>query len=175
MNDSNLNHDDEEIIWVSKSEIKRDMHKLQEMGEKLLKIKASDLANFPLDDQMLAAIEESKRIKSNEAMRRHLQYIGKLMRSLDIDAIQTCLDKLDPSSDYYQRIQNQAEQWRLQMLQSSDAIANWIDTYPETDRQQLRAVVRAAQKEQPEDKTAPLTAGKNTKKLLSIIKETLLA
>lgn len=175
MTDPNYDQDDEEIIWVSKSEIKRDMHKLQEMGEKLLNIKASDLAGFPLNDEMFAAIEESKRIKSNEAMRRHLQYIGKLMRSLDVDAIQICLDKLDPSSDYYQRIQNQAEQWRLQMLKSSDTVAKWIDEHPDTDRQQLRALVRAAQKEQPDDEEAPLKAGKNTKKLLTMIKDTLLA
>lgn len=174
MTDPNFDQEDEEIIWVSKSEMKRDMHELQKLGEKLLKVKSSDLASFPLNDEMLAAIEESKRIKSHEAMRRHLQYVGKLIRSLDVEAIQLSLDKLDPSSDYYQRIQNQAEQWRLQMLKSSDAVANWINEHPETDRQQMRALVRAAQKEQSGDEDAPLKAGKNTKKLLTMIKEMLL-
>lgn len=174
MTDSNFDHDEEEIIWVSKSEMKRDMHELQALGEKLLKIRPGQLAEFPLKDAMLAAIEESKRIKSHEAMRRHLQYIGKLMRDEDIEAIQLCLDKLDPSSDYYLRIQAQAEQWRSKLLKDSKMAGQWINEHPDTDRQSFRALIRAAQKEQPEDADAPLKAGKNTKKLLQLIKETLM-
>lgn len=175
MTDSTPDNDD--IIWVSKTEMKKDMHKLQQMGEQLLRVKASELASFPLNDEMFAAIEESKRIKSNEAMRRHLQYIGKLMRNLDTEAIQLCLDKLDPSSDYYQRIQNQAELWRYKLLTSTDALGQWIDQYPETDRQQLRTLIRSAQKEQSDDFSSQdeIKAGKNTKKILQLVKETLLA
>ncbi|WP_320826781.1 ribosome biogenesis factor YjgA, partial [Reinekea sp.] len=86
MNEFDDPHDD--IEWVSMSERNRDSHLLQAMGERLLGIKKGALAKFPLTDELLAAIEESKRIKSNEAMRRHLQYIGKIMRGADIEGIQ---------------------------------------------------------------------------------------
>ena len=113
MSDLDDTFDDDEIEWVSKSEMKREMHKLQDLGERVLKVKPSDLKEFPLSDVMLKAIDDSKRIKSHEAARRHLQYIGKIIRSEDIEAIQKCLDRLDPSSDLYLRIQNQAESFFL--------------------------------------------------------------
>ena len=165
---------DDDIEWVSKSEMKREMHKLQEIGEKLLSLKASDLAKFTLSDTLLAAIDESKRIKSNEAMRRHLQYIGKLMRSEDVDGIQKNLDKLNPSSDLYLRVQNQAEAWREKLLNSTDAEQSWFEAYPDTDRQQFRSLVRAAKKEQPKEAGLPVASGKNSKKLLQWVRNQLL-
>lgn len=163
-------YDDDDIEWVSKSEMKREMHRLQAMGEQLLKLKASDLKHFPLSDEMRAALAESKRIKSNEATRRHMQYIGKLMRSEDIERIQHELDRLDPSSDLSQRILKQSEQWRDRLIKTNDAEQDWFNQFPQTDRQQFRSLVRAARKEQPDDPDAPLNAGKNTKKLLQWIK-----
>jgi ribosome-associated protein len=168
------NHDEDDIEWVSKSEMKREMHQLQEMGEQLLKVKKTELAKFPLSDVMVAAIEESSRIKSHEAMRRHLQYIGKLMRNEEIDEIQACLDKLDPSSDLFLRIHGQAEAWREKLIRKSNAESEWFELYPETDRQPFRALVRAAKKEQSEDAAAPILAGKNGKKLLQWIRGQLL-
>ncbi|MFT7697908.1 MAG: ribosome-associated protein [Reinekea sp.] len=175
MNEFDDTHDDtqDDIEWVSKSEMKRDSHRLQAMGERLLGIKKSKLAKFPLNDELLAAIEESKRIKSNEAMRRHLQYIGKIMRVSDIEGIQRELDRLDPSSDLYLRVQNQAEYWREKLIKTEPADAEWFATYPDTDRQTFRNIVRAAKKEQPEDPEAPIAGGKNSKKLLKWIKEQL--
>ena len=170
--DDAFNEDD--IEWVSKSEMKREMHKLQALGERLLNIKPANLKDFPITDVMRKALEESKRIKSHEASRRHLQYIGKIMRSEDIDEIQKCLDRLDPSSDLYLRIQNQAESWRERLIRTSDAEGDWFTQYPETDRQPFRALVRAATKEQTGEADAPITGGKNSKKLLQWIRNQLL-
>ncbi|EAR10138.1 ribosome biogenesis factor YjgA [Reinekea blandensis] len=166
--------DEDDIEWVSKSEMKREMLRLQSIGEQLINLKASDLAAFPLSDAMLDAIEESRRIKSNEATRRHLQYIGKLMRSEPVEQIQSQLDLLDPSSEASQRILNQAEVWRERLLREDTAEADWFDAYPETDRQPFRSLVRAARKEQPDDPDAPVRGGKNSKKLLKWIKEQLI-
>lgn len=164
---------DDDIEFVSKSEVKREMHKLQALGERLLTLKASDIKDFPLSDVMLLAVAENARIKSHEAQRRHLQYIGKLMRDEDLEGIQHCFDKLDPSSEYYLRIQNQAEAWRLRLIQQDQAEGDWFDQYPNTERQEFRSIVRAARKEQPED-SENIKAGKNTKKLLQWIKKELL-
>lgn len=166
--------DDDDIEWVSKSEMKREMHKLQELGEKLLTLKASDLAKFTLSDTLLAAIDESKRIKSNEAMRRHMQYIGKIMRNEDVDDIQKNLDKLNPSSDLYLRVQKQSEQWREKLLTSTKAEQAWFELYPDTDRQQFRSLIRAAKKEQPASSDQPIASGKNSKKLLQWVRNQLL-
>jgi ribosome-associated protein len=167
------NHDDD-IEWVSKSEIKREMHQLQEIGEKLLNVKKTELAKFPLSDELRAAVEESSRIKKHEAIRRHLQYIGKLMRNEKIDEIQACLDKLDPSSELYLRVQGQAEAWREKLIRNANAEGEWFGLFPDTDRQPFRALVRAAKKEQSDDPSAPILAGKNGKKLLQWIRAQLL-
>ncbi|MEJ2044182.1 MAG: ribosome biogenesis factor YjgA [Reinekea sp.] len=173
MNEFDDAYDDDDIEWVSKSEIKREMHRLQAIGKQLLTLKASDLKRFALSDELHAALAESKRIKSNEATRRHLQYIGKLMRSEDIDSICQELDRLDPSSDLSQRILKQSEQWRDRLISENDAEQDWFNQYPQTDRQHFRALVRGARKEQPNDTDGPLHAGKNTKKLLQWIKSQL--
>lgn len=174
MNEANDPFDEDGIEWVSKSEMKREMHRLQAIGEKLIGLKKAELAKMPLSDSLLAAIDESRRIKSNEATRRHLQYIGKLMRGEDLEGIQHELDLLDPSSELSQRILNQAEAWRTRLLRDSNAEGDWFDRFPDTDRQPFRSLVRAAKKEQSDDPSEPLKAGKNSKKLLQLIKAQLM-
>ena len=68
----------EEIIWVSKSEIKRDAEALKKLGAKLVELNKTNLAKIPLNDQLLEAIELAQRLQK-EAKRRQLQYIGKLL------------------------------------------------------------------------------------------------
>lgn len=68
--------EEEEIIWVSRTELKNDMLALQKLGEELVELKPSALAKFPLPEDLAEAIKDAQRFK-NEARRRQLQYIGK--------------------------------------------------------------------------------------------------
>ena len=165
--------DDQDIEWVSKTQMKQEMHRLQAIGERLLTLRADQLATVPTSEALQAAIDESRRITQNEARRRHLQYIGKLMRDEDIDGIQLALDRLDPSSEVFLREQNQAEQWRSRLLKDSGAEAAWFEQFPDTERQAFRALVRAARKEQPDEADAPVRSGKQSKRLLKWIREAL--
>ena len=79
-NSSNTSDEDEEIIWVSKSEIKRDAEELKRLGADLVELSKSSLERIPLDDDLRAAIELAQRIKK-EGRRRQLQLIGKMLRS----------------------------------------------------------------------------------------------
>lgn len=79
----------------SKSELKRQMTELQKLAEVLAALSSDALKTIPLDEAIKAAIAETNKIKSFEAIRRHKQYLGKLMRFLDkeeLDAIQKRLD-----------------------------------------------------------------------------------
>lgn len=167
-------HLDDDIEWVSKSEMKREMERLQGIGEQLLSVKPGDLVSFPISDTLRDAVEESRRIKSNEARRRHLQYIGKVIRSEDVERIQMFLDRLDPTSELYVRITNLAEHWRLRLLTEKEAVEAWLEEFPETDRQPFRALIRQSAKEQKGDPNGQLVGGKNTKKLLQYLKQQLL-
>ena len=64
------------------------------MGRALTQLKAQDLATFELPPSLSLAIEEHGRIKSREGSRRQLQYIGRLMRKLDTEAIERQLQHL---------------------------------------------------------------------------------
>lgn len=173
MSDHKHDYDDQDIEWVSKTQMKHEMHRLQAIGERLLTLRADQLATVPTSEALQAAIDESRRITQNEARRRHLQYIGKLMRNEDIDGIQLALDRLDPSSEVFLREQNQAEQWRSRLLNDNSAEAAWFEQHPDTERQAFRALVRAARKEQPDEADAPVRTGKQSKRLLKWIREAL--
>ncbi|MGR5542180.1 ribosome biogenesis factor YjgA, partial [Vibrio campbellii] len=64
---------EEEIIWVSKTELKRDMEELQKLGEELVNLKPSVLEKFPLSDDLRDAIKDAQRF-NKEARRRQIQY-----------------------------------------------------------------------------------------------------
>lgn len=162
-----------DIEWVSKSQMKAEMHRLQALGERLLKLRPDQLETIPMTERLASAVAESRRITQHEARRRHLQFIGKLMREADAEAIQLALDRLDPSSPVYLREQQQAEVWRERLLRHSDAEADWFEQFPATDRQPFRALVRAARKEQGDDPADPVRAGKNSKRLLKWIRQML--
>ncbi|MEN3257922.1 ribosome biogenesis factor YjgA [Sodalis endosymbiont of Spalangia cameroni] len=151
--------DDEqdEIIWVSKSEIKRDAEALKQLGVELVSLGKNALDKIPLDDDLRAAIALAQRIK-REGQRRQIQLIGKMLRARDPEPIQQALDKLKNRHNQQVTLFHKLEVLRDKLLaQGDDAIADVLETYPQADRQQLRALVRNAQKEQAANKP-PKTA-----------------
>jgi ribosome-associated protein len=78
----------------SKSQSKREMLALQALGEKLVTLKPTQLDKMPIEETLRAAIDEAHLMRSHGAVRRQLQYIGRLMRSIDPAPIQAALDKL---------------------------------------------------------------------------------
>ena len=143
---------------TSKTDAKRESEELQELGEALLTLRGDLFTPLPLPDKLADALADAKRITNFEGKRRQMQFIGKLMRHLDEDTLQAVrhaleLQRLGHSHDTDQL--HQAEQWRDRLIESDDAVQEWIRQYPETDIQQLRALVRQARKDAvPADKAA---------------------
>lgn len=160
--------DEEEIEYVSKSELKRDAQRMRDLAQQLTELKPSLWPELPIGDNLLEAIEENVRLNSHEAKRRHLQYMGKLIRKEDLDAIYEFLDLQDSSSEAYGRIQKQQEMWRERLIKDSSALSDFIEHYPEVDRQQLRNLVRNAQKDLSKN---PGKASTNYRKLFQFIKQ----
>ena len=71
---------------------KRDAEDLKQLGEKLVNLTKANLTKVPLDDSLKDAIELAQRLQK-EARRRQLQYIGKLLRSIDAEPIREALEK----------------------------------------------------------------------------------
>lgn len=148
----NEKQDKDEIIWVSKSEIKRDAEALKDLGAELVYLGKNALERIPLDEELRAAIELAHKIKK-EGRRRQLQLIGKMLRARDIEPIQTALDKLKNRHNQQVSLFHKLEMLRDRLLEEGDdAIPSVLGLWPEADRQQLRSLVRNAQKEQATNK-----------------------
>ncbi|MCD1124913.1 ribosome-associated protein [Jinshanibacter sp. LJY008] len=144
--------EDDEIIWVSKSEIKRDAEALKDLGTELVKLGKNALERIPLDEDLRAAINLAQRIKK-EGYRRQIQLIGKMLRSRDVEPIQTALDKLKNRHNQQVSLFHKLENLRDRLIDhGDDAISEVLALYPQGDRQQLRSLVRAAQKERAGNK-----------------------
>jgi ribosome-associated protein len=79
----------------SKSARKREAHALQKLGERLVRMKPQDVATLPLTEPLLDAIAEARRLTSRGALSRQHQYIGRLMRDVDAEAIEAALARLE--------------------------------------------------------------------------------
>ncbi|HDL8112773.1 TPA: ribosome-associated protein [Yersinia enterocolitica] len=146
------NDDDDEIIWVSKSEIKRDAEALKDLGTELVELGKNALEKIPLDEDLLAAVELAQKIKK-EGRRRQIQLIGKMLRARDVEPIQTALDKLKNRHNQQVSLFHKLETLRDRLVEEGDdVIPTVLELYPEADRQQLRSLVRNAQKEKAANK-----------------------
>lgn len=144
----------------SKSQVKREMSALQKLGERLVEMNDKQLATIPLEENLLKAIHEARKMPAREARRRHLQFIGKLMRSTDSVAIQEAVDRLQDKSDQYVHLQHKIERYRDLLLENDQQVfQNLIAQCPGIDVQHLRQLVRSAHKEREENK-APASARK---------------
>jgi ribosome-associated protein len=143
-----------EDLPPSKSEIKRRMLALQELGEALVALNDKQLARIPVEDDRLSeAIREARAIRSNSARRRHLQFIGKLMRDIDPGPIRRALQEMHQRHEQDKESFHLLEQLRDEILETGvagveQAMARW----PEADRQQLRQLVLQHQREQQRGK-----------------------
>lgn len=144
--------EEEEIIWVSKTEMKHDMDVLQKLGEELVELKPAVLEKFPIPDDLASAIKDAQRFKQ-EAKRRQLQYIGRLMRTIDPEPIQAALDKYRNKHAQSTAELHKLEQLRDDIVEKGDDVINQVlEKYPQADRQQLRQLYLQANKEKKNNK-----------------------
>ena len=138
-----------EYLGPSKSQVKRDMQALQDVGKRMLDLSDEQLDALPISDTLRAAIVESRRIPKHEARRRHLHYIGKVLRSEDDpQAIERGLDAFISGSEEHTRRHHLAERWRDRMIAEGDSVvSDFIEYCPVADVQHLRNLVRNARKE----------------------------
>lgn len=153
--DFNIDPQDDEIIFVSKSEIKRDAEALKKLGVELVNLSKNEIAKIPLDEDLLYAIELAQKIKK-EGYRRQIQYIGKLLRSRDIEPITLALDKLKNRHNQQVALFHRLEKLRDELIETGDA-ESIMGLFSSADRQQLRTLARLAKKELSANKT-PKTA-----------------
>ena len=127
---------------TSKTALKKQATELQQLGLRLSQLKPHLLDQFDLPEKLRAAIADHQRFNSNEAKRRQLQYVGKLMRNVPVEPILHHFDLLDGVTAQANRTQHELEEWREKLLANSKEITHFLDRYPNTDRQALRQNIK---------------------------------
>lgn len=176
-----MNNDDDfdaEDLGPSKSQLKREMHALQKLGNRLTELNTKQLAQLPLTAKLNEALSDMHRIRQREARRRQLQYIGKLMRDIDQEALEQALNALGQQSKASLRANQLAEDWQKRLLADPKSLQAFIDAYPTTEIQPLRQLLRQSLKEaeaiaRAENEGTPELRPKTRQKFLQWLRETI--
>ncbi|TNE76573.1 MAG: DUF615 domain-containing protein [Gammaproteobacteria bacterium] len=137
----------------SKSALKREMSALQKLGEELVELPSAKLAKVPMPEELEEAVTLARRLKNREGKRRQLQYIGKIMRTIDSDAIKQALEGFHHESVAFRQQFHKLENWRDRLLTEGDrALDDLLVEMPSLDRQHLRQLIRQANKEASQNK-----------------------
>ena len=137
---------------ISKTQLKRQMKDLQDVGAELVKLSPEQLAHFDLPESLREAVLACKRFTKHEAIRRQLQYIGRIMRDLDAGPIAERLAALHAPSRRQTALLHVAERWRTDLLADPGCVARFVREFPEADPHRLRELVDAATEERRESR-----------------------
>lgn len=131
----------------SKSQRKRDMLELQELGESLAQLGHARIDLLDVPDTLRQALREWSQLRSFEGRRRHAQYIGKLMRKVDAQPLREAL--LDATGEGRAAVArlHQIEDWRERLLADDAALEALLREHPHAAVQELRQCIRAARAE----------------------------
>ncbi len=156
-----MSFDDDEYERPSKSELKREADAIRKLGKTLAALPPGHLARIPLPDDARTAIKDAAKIRQNVAKKRHFQYIGKLLRKADVEAISDELERIEKGLPSLAAVEKKAEEaarpdplapWVKKLLDDGDtAIQSLIEEHPALERSRLRQLVRNALKKPGED------------------------
>jgi ribosome-associated protein len=135
--------------FISKSQKKRDMHGLQAVGEQLMALSPDALKRIELPENLLSAVLEAKDIpvSKHTAQKRQRQYVGRLMRDVDVAPIIEQLNALKAPSSRQTALLHLAEQWRERLLKDDGALDAFSGEFPHAASLAMRDMIAAARDE----------------------------
>ena len=138
----------EEPERPSKSQRKRDMTALQDIGSELVMLNADQLAQIELPERLFEAIVDAQRISDFEGRRRQMQFIGKLMRDIDAAPIRARLDMWSGAARASTAQQKLIERWRERLLAGDAELTLFAAEYAGCDLQHLRSLIASVKRDQ---------------------------
>ena len=139
--------DEENKEFVSKTELKKDSKKIQAFGKKISELSSEEISSFNFPNTILKAIKDCKSIKSNVAKKRQVQYLGKLLREIDLSEAYLQMNQINSNSQLEERNNHKAEIWRERLIQDKNALTELIRLCPDVDRQKIRQLIQNTLKE----------------------------
>ena len=137
----------EEELQISKTRRKREMQELQDLGEELVALTPDKLGGLDLPTPLLDAVLDARRISKFGALRRQMQYVGRLMRDADAEAIRAQLDVWKGTSISETARLHAIERWRTRLIGDDLALGELLGQFPRADAQRLRTLIRNVKRE----------------------------
>ncbi len=148
-------HDDEDDLpeGPSRSQIKREHEALQQLAERMAAMPRADLERLNLSDATWAALDETPRIKDRRALGRHWKRIANLLEREDMAAVHILVGQKEQTEREAAARHHRVERWRERLIAEGDAaLTDFLHLCPDVDRQQLRQLMRAAQRDRERGK-----------------------
>jgi ribosome-associated protein len=140
----------------SKSARKREAHAAQDLGETLIGLRDAELEALDLPESLIEAIREARRISSRAGGARQRQYIGKLMREIDLEPIRATLAARSERDALESQHFKRAESWRERLIvEGESALEELQGLRPSLDRTQWSHLVGAARTERARGPATP--------------------
>ena len=166
INDADLETDEP----ISKTKLKAEADAQQALGVRLSELSKDKLEKLDLPEALMIAVLDTKKITANGAIRRHRQYLGRLMRDIDTAPIVEQLARWDGKNSAENAYFHGLERWRDRLIADQNTFSEFIALHPKTDSQRLRTLIRNAQKEQLANK--PPKSSREIFKLLREVTQT---
>ncbi len=158
--------ENEPLEPISKTKLKAEADAQQAIGKKLIDLPKDKLIKLNLPETLFDAVMEAKRLTANGAVRRQLQYLGRLMRDVDSAPIVEQLEAWEGKNTQENARFHTMERWRARLIAEPNALAEFIAKFPQSDIQQLRTLIRNAQREAAAHKPP-----KSSRELFKLIRE----
>ena len=131
----------------SKTQVKKAMLELQELGLALIGLPQTEYDSLPLDERLATALADLRRFKAHSARKRQMQYVGKLLRGYDTEPFRKVLSTVHEVQVRDVRALREIEQWRERLIAGEDAWTAWSKLHPDTATPRLQGLIRDARRE----------------------------
>jgi len=137
----------------SKTQLKREMLKLQEYGARLVDLSPDQLCKIDMPEKLLQAVLDAKRMKKHGAKSRQIHYIGTIMRDIDPEPIINVLDQSEEHKREEAIAFKSIELLRERLIEGDNSAFDEIaGLYPQLDRQHVNQLIRNARQEKAKSK-----------------------
>ncbi|MES2547308.1 MAG: ribosome biogenesis factor YjgA [Pseudomonadota bacterium] len=166
MTEKNYSIEPDADLPISKTKLKAEADAQQAIGKKLIDLSKDKLIKLNLPETLFDAVMEAKRLTANGAVRRQLQYLGRLMRDVDSAPIVEQLQAWEGKNTQENARFHTMERWRSRLIAEPNALQEFYGQFPTADIQQLRTLIRNAQREEAAQKPP-----KSSRELFKLIRE----
>jgi ribosome-associated protein len=157
-NDHNNDSEDELHGYdePSRSQLRREALDVLKLAHALVAMSDAQLTRVPLEDELREEVARARGVTQQIARKRQTQYLAKQLRKLEDDQLEAIRATLDNDRDRAHRDAaslHRVESWRDRLIaEGDDALTEFLQQFPQSDRQHLRQLARQARAERDASK-----------------------